>query len=87
MFAGFDVVFVGVHCDLDELQRREREREDRPVGLAAQQLKQVHAHGAFDVECDTTASSAHDCALLVKKFQSEPPGQRAFERLRQALLR
>lgn len=36
VFAGIDVVFVGIHCFLDELQRREQQRGDRPVGTARQ---------------------------------------------------
>ena len=82
LFAGLDVVFVGVRCDLAEVNRRERQRGDRPVGLAAQQLAQVHAHGIYDLECDTTTTSARDCALQLLEFLLTPKGPRAFERLR-----
>ncbi len=85
LFSGLDVVLVGVQCDLDELERRERERADRPVGLAARQIEQVHSHGMYDVECDTGATSAHDCAVQIKEFLADPAGHRAFDRLRQRL--
>jgi chloramphenicol 3-O-phosphotransferase len=32
------VVLVGVHCPLQELERREQERGDRAPGLAARQI-------------------------------------------------
>jgi chloramphenicol 3-O phosphotransferase len=34
LFAPEDVVLVGVRCPLPELERREQERGDRPLGLA-----------------------------------------------------
>jgi chloramphenicol 3-O phosphotransferase len=60
--AGLDVVFVGVRCSAAELERRERARGDREPGHAAAQQRQVHAHGVYDIECDTTATSPLDCA-------------------------
>ena len=56
--AGYRVAFVGVHCSPAELDRRERARDDREAGQAVAQRRQVHAHGLYDVECDTTAASA-----------------------------
>jgi hypothetical protein len=35
LLAGLDVFLVGVHCDLEEIDRRERERGDRRVGEVA----------------------------------------------------
>ena len=32
ILSGRDVFLVGVHCDLEELDRRERKRGDRMVG-------------------------------------------------------
>jgi chloramphenicol 3-O phosphotransferase len=46
---GLDVVLVGVHCELEELRRREIARGDREIGQAEGQLAQVHAHGLYDV--------------------------------------
>ncbi|MFE9258369.1 chloramphenicol phosphotransferase CPT family protein [Streptomyces sp. NPDC006879] len=77
-----DVVLVGVHCPLPELELRERTRGDRPRGLAARQLHQVHAHGCYDVECDTSVQSPAECALRIKEFLAGPPGPTAFEALR-----
>ncbi|MEU6575755.1 AAA family ATPase [Streptomyces sp. NPDC046805] len=77
-----DVVFVGVRCPLAELERRERERGDRPSGLAARQWKQVHAHGVYDIECDTSRSDPLECAHLIRDFLPGRPAPTAFERLR-----
>jgi chloramphenicol 3-O phosphotransferase len=85
VFTPFDVVFVGVRCSADELERRERERGDRPTGLAAQQLGIVHAHGFYDIECDTTRTSPHDCARQIKDALQRGTTHTAFEKLRAAL--
>jgi chloramphenicol 3-O phosphotransferase len=86
VLAKYDVVFVGVHCCAEELGRRERARGDRQVGQGAAQLAQVHAHGSYDVECDTTAASPYDCAVRIKEFLARPATPSAFDRLRSVLL-
>ena len=83
-FAPFDVVFVGVHCSPAESERRERLRGDRPPGLAAQQLRRVHEHGLYDIECDTTTATARDCAEHIRDHLARRTEPGAFERLRQA---
>ncbi len=87
VFEGLDVVFVGVRCDAVELERRERVRGDRPLGLALAQLSRVHVHGDYDVEIDTTANSAEQGAELVAAYLARPAGSRAFDRLRSRRLR
>ncbi|MFG3099219.1 chloramphenicol phosphotransferase CPT family protein [Streptomyces sp. NPDC048182] len=81
-----DVVFVGVHCPLDELTRRESARGDRPPGLAAQQYGLVHAHGDYDLECDTGTASPRECAQRIKEFLPRRTGPGAFTRLRRRYL-
>jgi chloramphenicol 3-O phosphotransferase len=81
---GLDVVFVGVRCSEPELARREKARGDRPPGQASAQLEQVHAHGAYDLECDTTTTSPRDCALSIRQSLDHLPVPRAFDRLRSA---
>jgi chloramphenicol 3-O phosphotransferase len=84
VMAGYDVVLVGLRCPLAELERRERARADRPPGLAALQFARVHAHGSYDVECDTSVYSPRECALQIKDFLARTTGPRAFDRLRAA---
>lgn len=77
-----EVVFVGVHCPLEELNRRERERGDRRIGRAAYHFDRVHAHGVYDVECDTSVSSPLECALQIKDFLDRGRSPSAFRELR-----
>ncbi|WP_260848656.1 chloramphenicol phosphotransferase CPT family protein [Streptomyces sp. SLBN-118] len=86
LFPPQDVVLVGVHCPLPELERREQARGDRPPGLAARQINQVHGHGTYDIECDTGSTSPLDCARQIKTFLPRRPAPTAFERLRAAPL-
>ncbi|CAL9475517.1 chloramphenicol phosphotransferase CPT family protein [Streptomyces sp. enrichment culture] len=86
LFDARDVVLVGVRCSPEELRRRERERGDRPAGLAARQSQQVHAHGLYDIECDTTTASPLDCARRISAFLPRRPQPTAFQQLRARLL-
>lgn len=81
---GIDVVFVGVHCSLDELQHRERQRGDRPTGTAASQIESVHAHKSYDLEVDTSTDTIEACSAQIKAFLDSGLSQRAFDRLRVA---
>ncbi|MFE7168704.1 chloramphenicol phosphotransferase CPT family protein [Streptomyces sp. NPDC057616] len=85
LFGAAHVVLVGVHCSPEELERREQARGDRPAGLAAMQFQRVHAHGVYDLECDTTTASALDCARQIGAFLPQRPTPTAFERLRTEL--
>lgn len=82
---GYEVTFVAVRCSPEELANRERDRGDREAGHAAAQHAQVHAHGIYDLECDTTATSPVDCALAIKEFVAGPQRPAAFDRLRSLL--
>ena len=82
LFTPQDVVFVGVTCPLDEVQRREQERGDRDLGLAARQFDQVHRHGIYDIECDTSVSTPSECAESITASLWQRPSPTAFERLR-----
>lgn len=82
VLADHEVLFVGVRCPLDELERRERERGDRPPGLATLQYERVHAHGLYDLEVDTHASGPAQCAQRIKQHLASGPAPTAFDRLR-----
>jgi chloramphenicol 3-O phosphotransferase len=77
-----DVVLVGVHCSLEELQRRERSRGDRQAGLAEKQFAVVHAHAIYDLEVDTSVDSTSACSVMIKELLEAPPVRRAFDVLR-----
>ena len=60
-----DVLYVGVHCPLFELERRELERGDRTIGMAKEQLKFVHKNIIYDVEVDTYKNTSEECILNI----------------------
>jgi chloramphenicol 3-O phosphotransferase len=57
LLAGLDVFLVGVHCDLDELDRREKDRGDRRIGEGRTHVETdvIHTFGPYDFDVDTTA--------------------------------
>ena len=64
------VLFVGVLCPLEELERRERERNRGiQIGQSARQFKQLaylHDANPYDVTFDTSQRTAADCAAQIK---------------------
>ena len=64
MLRGLGVLWVAVRCDLAEATRREAERGDRVVGMAAWQAPVVHQGVAYDLEVDTSRASPEACAAL-----------------------
>ena len=56
---------IGVHCALDELERRETARSDRPSGLARRHFATIHAGRTYDFSVDTTHTSAAACAAEI----------------------
>ena len=62
----FPVLFVGVHCSIEELERREKDRGDRKIGLSRCQLAYVHQHEIYDIEVNTYESTLNECAVKIK---------------------
>lgn len=84
VLSGVDVFFVGVHCDLEELEMRERARRNRSNGVVRGQWRLVHAHGLYDLEIDSTATPASRLAGAVIEGLGTRPSPSAFEQLRAA---
>jgi chloramphenicol 3-O phosphotransferase len=84
LLRGRYVLFVGLHCPSDELERRERARDARRQGFARQQIVGIHKGKTYDLELDTSALSPEECVAQVLKFynQGQPV---AFERMRGAM--
>ncbi|CAM3109932.1 AAA family ATPase [Paenibacillus sediminis] len=83
LLADYKVLFVSVTCSLEELQRRERERGDRNIGLANYQYNLVHTHGIYDLEIDTEYNKTQECALQIKRCLLGSPHFNAFKELKQ----
>jgi chloramphenicol 3-O phosphotransferase len=61
VLAPFQPLLIGVYCDLDELERREYQRGNRP-GLARWSAQRVHSGIHYDLTIDTTAKTSMQCA-------------------------
>jgi chloramphenicol 3-O phosphotransferase len=64
---GYDVFWVGVFCDLDEIDRREAIRGDRTrgEGRAHVERDRIHDHGPYHLHVDTTAGVTDTTAHTV----------------------
>jgi chloramphenicol 3-O phosphotransferase len=74
-----DVFFVGLHCPLPELERRELRRGDRGVGEARQDHFVVHTFGTYDFEVDSTQPLAGNADAVLAAWRSRTRPS-AFER-------
>jgi chloramphenicol 3-O phosphotransferase len=77
ILAPHDVLFVGLHVPLDELERREAARGDRPVGSAAADYHSVHAGLRYDLELDAQVDVVHNVERLLAAWRV-PRGRSAF---------
>jgi len=83
LLAGLDVYLVGVHCDLDELDRRERERGDRRAreGRTHIEIDGIHTFGRYDLDVDTTAGVNADLVQSVlTAWRQRTPERALFDR-------
>ena len=83
LFNGLSVFFVGVHCPLEELERRENERKERKGGMARMQFDQVHTIAIYDVEVDTSVLNPQECAEIIINHIRGEPQSLAFDQLRE----
>ncbi len=82
--ADHDATFIAIDCALDELDRRERARGDRPIGLARAQAALVHRHGIYDLRIDSTNTSAQENATTIAAALEAVAEPRALAQLRAA---
>lgn len=70
LLAGFDVFFVGIHCPLEELERRERQRGDRRLGVARTDFEVVHTFGSYDFEVSSTENADVVASRVAAEWQA-----------------
>ncbi|WOE74409.1 chloramphenicol phosphotransferase CPT family protein [Alterisphingorhabdus coralli] len=78
---GLDVTLVGVHCDLAELERREKERGDRVIGQARGQFDIVHKDMVYDIEVNTSQISPEETASSIIDFLAQNPSRLALSQM------
>jgi len=85
----FDVLFVGVHCPIEDIMGRRNadpqggfyaSGEAIPPPVRRWQDAVHHGHD-YDLVLDTAALSPQDCALRIGAWLRDPPRSRAFARL------
>jgi chloramphenicol 3-O phosphotransferase len=65
LFKPFDVLYVGLHCSLSELKRRELARGDRAIGGAEREFPRVHANFKYDLELDNSSGGPEQSAKKI----------------------
>lgn len=76
----YDVFFVGLHCPLPELERREVERGDRKIGEARQDYETTHTFVLYDFEINSTDSLERNVDMVITAWQDRTRPS-AFERM------
>ena len=75
-----DVFFVGLHCPLAELERRERVRGDRRMGEACADFAVTHTFGSYDFEIQTTLPVDVNASAVMNAWHRRARPS-AFERM------
>ena len=70
LLAPFDVFFVGIHCPLPELERREVARGDRRIGEAYDDHRKVHGFCVYYLELDSTDSPDLNASTLISAWKA-----------------
>jgi chloramphenicol 3-O phosphotransferase len=73
LFADINAYLIGVHCPLEILEQRERDRKDRTLGQARAQYEAIHKYTKYDLEVDTSLFTPEQCAQQVIERLANPP--------------
>ncbi len=84
--SGLPVLWVGVRCPIDVIWQRRQESWGQSFDAADDHLRdaverwqhEVHAHGHYDLEVDTSTSGPDECAQLIAARLTEGPPGSAF---------
>lgn len=77
----YPVLFVHVTCPVDELRRREEERNDRYVGMGESQFAILTPQDTYDITVNTYNDSKEDCADRIIEALNCPDKFTAFKAL------
>src|SRR5438445_952046 len=82
---GQTVYFVGIVCELQELERREKHRGNRSLGLARGQIDFIHKYkDYYDLIIDSTNCDAITCAQNILNFIHSTLTPQGFKSLESA---
>ena len=80
LLGSLDVYFVGVHCPLAELERRELARGNRRIGEARNDFETIHDFVTYDLELDSTMTVESNAAAVIASWKRRKRPS-AFERM------
>ena len=79
LLSGFDVFLVGLHCPVEELERREAVRGDRRVGDARRDAQTVHTFTGYDLELSCMTPLEENVTRIISGWHNrEGAAFRAF---------
>jgi len=67
--AAMDIYFVGLHCSLEELERRELARGNRGSGDARTDFETIHKITLYDLELNSENSVSENARILIKAWE------------------
>jgi chloramphenicol 3-O phosphotransferase len=76
---GHELLFVGLHVSLDELNRREAARGDRPAGSAEADFHSVHRGLRYDLKLDTERDAEANADAVIAAWEGRPKRSAFFE--------
>ncbi len=85
LFEEFNVTFVYVYCDKEDLVKREEERGDREVGQAMYQLNNMSIIQDYDLQVNTSLKSSKECARYILNNLTNNKNESAFHVLAEKL--
>ncbi|MFZ0545449.1 MAG: AAA family ATPase [Candidatus Promineifilaceae bacterium] len=83
LLSGMDVFFVGLHCSLEELERREIQRGNRRKGEARTDFQTVHTFTIYDLELDSELASVEENTDRLIRAWRDRKRPNAFDRIAQ----
>lgn len=69
LISELDVFFVGLHCSLPELERREIQRGNRRKGEARMDFQTVHSITSYDLELNSENLLEDNVTLLIRAWR------------------
>ena len=71
LLSGHDVLFVGLHCQIPELNNRELRRGDRRSGSAEQDQLQIHNGLIYDLEIQSEDGVDANAAAILEALRNQ----------------
>lgn len=82
LLSSFDIFFVGVHCELEELEKRARARGNGKIEEARNDYGIVHTFGEYDLELDTSDATTEQNVTSLLDAWSKRPHDHSFLRMK-----